>query len=636
MDADARRAVGKTALAVGALGVVFGDIGTSPIYTIQTAFNPGDPHPIQTSLQSVYGVVSLIFWSVTLIVTVKYVGLVMSADNQGEGGMMALISQIREIGKGIPARTKFVLAGVGVFGAALFFGDSMITPAISVLSAVEGTKTISSSMGSFVIPITLTIVVALFAIQRHGTGSVGRMFGPIMVVWFATIAVLGVRGITMHPEVLKALSPSYAFDFLFHSGSSGFYSLASVVLAITGVEALYADMGHFGRPAITRAWLVLVFPACILSYLGQGALILDDPNAIGAPFFRLMPHGGLVPLVILATAATVIASQAVISGAFSLAHQASQLGYLPRLRVVHTSEREYGQVYVPFINWLLMVAVLALVLAFRSSAKLAFAFGMAVTGTIVITTILFFVIARHRWRQPLWLVLLGAGLFLTVELAFLAANLTKIGHGAWVPLLIGVLLFTVMTTWFRGRELVTAERSRVEGPLQAFVDHVRRMDPPVSRTPGTSVFMNRGKETAPLSMRTCVDRLHALQEHAVILSLETLPTPRIRPADRLEIDDLRYRDDGITFVRAKYGYAEHYDVPALVRQIAKGRLESPVDSRKTSYYLSAVRLIPSDRPGMSHWRKRLFLVTALISAEPADYFHLPRSRTVTLGAEVEF
>jgi KUP system potassium uptake protein len=636
MDADARRAVGKTALAVGALGVVFGDIGTSPIYTIQTAFNPGDPHPIQTSLQSVYGVVSLIFWSVTLIVTVKYVGLVMSADNQGEGGMMALISQIREIGKGIPAHTKFVLAGVGVFGAALFFGDSMITPAISVLSAVEGTKTISSSMGSFVIPITLTIVVALFAIQRHGTGSVGRMFGPIMVVWFATIAVLGVRGITMHPEVLKALSPSYAFDFLFHSGSSGFYSLASVVLAITGVEALYADMGHFGRPAITRAWLVLVFPACILSYLGQGALILDDPNAIGAPFFRLMPHGGLVPLVILATAATVIASQAVISGAFSLAHQASQLGYLPRLRVVHTSEREYGQVYVPFINWLLMVAVLALVLAFRSSAKLAFAFGMAVTGTIVITTILFFVIARHRWRQPLWLVLLGAGLFLTVELAFLAANLTKIGHGAWVPLLIGVLLFTVMTTWFRGRELVTAERSRVEGPLQAFVDHVRRMDPPVSRTPGTSVFMNRGKETAPLSMRTCVDRLHALQEHAVILSLETLPTPRIRPADRLEIDDLRYRDDGITFVRAKYGYAEHYDVPALVRQIAKGRLESPVDSRKTSYYLSAVRLIPSDRPGMSHWRKRLFLVTALISAEPADYFHLPRSRTVTLGAEVEF
>jgi KUP system potassium uptake protein len=636
MDAEARRAFGRTALVVGALGVVFGDIGTSPIYTIQTAFNPSDPHPIQASLQSVYGIVSLIFWSVTLIVTVKYVGLVMKADNQGEGGMMALISQIRGIGKEVPARTKFLLASIGVFGAALFFGDSMITPAISVLSAVEGTKTISSSMDSFVVPITLTIVVALFAIQRRGTGSVARMFGPIMLVWFTTIAALGIRGISMHPEVLKALSPSYAFDFLFHSGSTGFFSLASVVLAITGVEALYADMGHFGRPAITRAWLLVAFPACILSYLGQGALILEDPNAIGAPFFRLMPHGGLVPLVILATAATVIASQAVISGAFSLAHQAAQLGYLPRLHVIHTSERAYGQVYVPAINWLLMGAVLALVLAFRSSAKLAFAFGMAVTGTIAITTILFFVIVRRRWRRPLWLVIVGAVPFLAVELAFFAANLTKFTHGAWVPLLIGLIVFTVMTTWYRGRALVTAERFRVEGPLRAFIDELRRIDPPVIRTPGTGVFMNRGKETAPLSMRTCVDHLHALQEHTIILSLETMPTPRIRPADRLEIDDLRYKDDGITFVRAKHGYAEHYDVPALVRQIAEAGVESPIDARGTSFYLSKVELKATDRPGMRRWRKRLFLVTALISAEPADYFNLPRDRTIMVGAEVEF
>jgi KUP system potassium uptake protein len=636
MYADGTRTAAKAALVVGALGVVFGDIGTSPIYTVQTAFDPNDPHPIQASLQSVYGIVSLIFWSVTLIVTVKYVGLVMKADNEGEGGIMALISQIRQIGKEVPARTKLMLAGLGVFGAALFFGDSMITPAISVLSVVEGTKTISSSMDSFVIPITLTIIVALFAIQRRGTGSVGRLFGPIMLVWFVTIAALGIRGISMHPEVLKALSPSYAFDFLFHSGSTGFFSLASVVLAITGVEALYADMGHFGRPAITRAWLLLVFPACILSYLGQGALILDDPDAIGAPFFRLMPHGGLVPLVVLATAATVIASQAVISGAFSLAHQAAQLGYLPRLHVIHTSERHYGQVYVPVINWLLMGAVLALVLAFQSSAKLAFAYGMAVTGTIVITTILFFVIVRRRWLKPLWLALLGAGLFLALELAFLAANLTKFIHGAWVPLLIGVILFTVMTTWFRGRELVTAERFRVEGPLQAFVERLRRMDPPVIRTPGTGVFMNRGKETAPLSMLACVDHLHGLQEHAIILSLESLPTPRIRPADRLEIDDLRYKDDGITFVRAKYGYAEHYDVPELVSQIAEAGAERPVDARDTSYYLSMVELTPSDRPGMSYWRKRLFIVTALISAEPAQYFQLPRDRTIMVGAQIEF
>src|SRR5262249_19885779 len=445
MEDQAKRALGRTALVVAALGVVFGDIGTSPIYTIQTAFNPSDPHPIGTSLQTVYGIVSLIFWAVTIEATVKYVGLVMSADNDGEGGIMALISQIRQIGDGIRGRTKFLLAGLGVFGAALFFGDSMITPAISVLSAVEGTKSISSSMDTLVIPITLVIIVALFLIQRLGTGSVGRMFGPIMLVWFTTIAVLGVRGITMHPEVLKALSPTYGLDFLFH-GTNGFFSLASVVLATTGGEALSADRGHFGRPAIPRAWLLLVYPACILSYLGQGALILDDRGAVSAPFFLLMPHAGLIPLVILATAATVIASQAVISGAFSIAHQAAPLGYLPRLPVIHTSAREYGQVYVPVINWILLVAVLALVLVFRTSANLAFAFGMAVTGTIAITTILFFVIVRHRWHRPLWLVLVGGALLLSVDLAFFAANLTKFLHGAYVPLAIALVLFIVMTT----------------------------------------------------------------------------------------------------------------------------------------------------------------------------------------------
>jgi KUP system potassium uptake protein len=627
---------GRTAVTVAALGVVFGDIGTSPIYTIQTAFDPGDPHPIETSLQSVYGVVSMIFWAVTLIVTVKYVGLVMKADNDGEGGIMALISQVRQIGGRLQGRIKFLLAGLGVFGAALFFGDSMITPAISVLSAVEGTETISSSMEGLVIPITVTIIMVLFAIQHRGTGSVGRVFGPIMLVWFATIAALGIRGISMQPEVLKALSPSYAFDFLFHSGATGFFALASVVLAITGVEALYADMGHFGRPAITRAWLLLVFPACILSYLGQGALILDDPSASSAPFFHLMPQAGLIPLVVLATAATVIASQAVISGAFSMAHQAAQLDYLPRLRVIHTSEREYGQVYVPFVNWILMGAVLTLVLAFQSSAKLAFAFGMAVTGTIAITTVLFFVVAHHRWGRPLWMAILGAALFLVVELAFFGANLSKLLHGAWVPLLIGMVLFTVMTTWFRGNELVAAERKRLEGSLQAFVDGLRRIDPPLIRGPGTGVFMSRGKQTAPLSMRACVEHLHSLQEHTIVLWLESLPTPRINAEDRLEIDDLRYKDDGITFVRARYGYAEHYDVPALVRQVAETGAESPIDTRDTSFYLSEIELKTGDGPGMRRWRKRLFVATRLIAAEPGDYFRLPRERTITIGSEIEF
>jgi KUP system potassium uptake protein len=636
LEADQKRRLGGAALTVAALGIVFGDIGTSPIYTIQTAFNPSDPHPIQATADHVYGVASLIFWAVTLIVTVKYVGLVMSADNDGEGGIMALISQIRQVGDGITGRTKFLLAGLGVFGAALFFGDSMITPAISVLSAVEGTKTIASSMDSLVVPITVTIIVLLFLLQRLGSGAVGRVFGPVMLIWFTTIAVLGIRGITMHPEVLKALSPTYAFDLLFQSGSTGFFALTSVVLAFTGVEALYADMGHFGRPAISRAWLLLVFPACILSYLGQGALILDDPSAVSAPFFRLMPHAGLIPLVILATVATVIASQAVISGAFSIAHQAAQLGYLPRLRVVHTSKSTYGQVYVPVVNWLLLVAVLALVLAFQSSAKLAFAYGTAVTGTILVTSVLFFFIVRHRWHRPLWLTLAGAAFFISIELLFFASNLTKIGHGAWLPLLIGFVLFFVMATWYRGRQLVVAERFRVEGPLRDFVKELRAHDPPVDRVPGTGVFLNRGKETAPLSMRACVDHLHSLPENAVILSLETLPVPRIRPKDRLEIDDLGYQDDRLTFVLAKHGYAEEYDVPRLVRQIAKAGVECPVDAREASFYLSRVELRPSDKPGMSRWRKRLFLITALISAEPAAYFHLPRERTVTLGSEIEF
>jgi KUP system potassium uptake protein len=636
MERSAQRALGRAAITVAALGVVFGDIGTSPIYTIQTAFNPSDPHPVEASVSSVYGIASLIFWAVTLIVTVKYVGLVMSADDEGEGGIMALISQVRKLKDRVPTRRKVALAGLGVFGAALFFGDSMITPAISVLSAVEGTKTIEPAMHSFVLPITVAIIVALFAVQMLGSGRVGRLFGPIMLIWFVTIAVLGIRGITMHPSVLKAISPSYAFDFLFHTGSTGFFSLTSVVLAFTGVEALYADMGHFGRPAITRAWLLLVFPACILSYLGQGALILHDRSAVSAPFFRLMPHGGLIPLVILATMATVIASQAVISGAFSIAHQASQLGYLPRLRVIHTSEREYGQVYVPVVNTLLAVAVLALVLGFRSSSKLAFAYGTAVTGTILCTTVLFFFVARYRWNLPRPLVLLGAAFFLAIELTFFASNLTKIGHGAWLPILIGIVLFTVMITWFRGRQLVTRERFEVEGPLSDFVTELRTHDPPVDRAPGTGIFLNRGKETAPLSMRACVDHLHSLPENAVILSLETLPMPRIRQKDRLEVDDLGRQDDRLTFVSAKHGYAEEYDVPALVRQIAEKGVECPVDARHASFYLSRVQLRATDRPGMSRWRKRLFLLTAQIAAEPAEYFKLPRDRTLTLGSEIEF
>jgi KUP system potassium uptake protein len=621
--------------ALGALGVVFGDIGTSPIYTVQTAFDPGDPHPVAVSLEAVYGIVSLLFWAVTLIVTVKYVLLVMSADDDGEGGTMALISQVRKLGRSVSRRRKLLLAALGVFGAGLFFGDSMITPAISVLSAVEGVKTIEPSLDAFVVPITVTIIVLLFILQRLGTGAIGRLFGPIMLLWFVSIAVLGIRGIAMHPAVLEALSPTYAFDFLFHDEPTGFFALTAVVLAFTGVEALFADMGHFGRTVITRAWLLLVFPACILSYLGQGALIADDPTAIGAPFFRLSPHAGLIPLVVLATAATVIASQAVISGAFTLAHQAAHLGYLPRLRVIHTSAHRYGRVYVPVVNSLLLVAVLALVLAFQSSAKLAFAYGTAVTGTLITTTILYFFIVRHRWHRPLWLVLVAATGFLAVELAFLASNLTKIGHGAWLPLVVGVIVFTVMVTWFRGQELVAARRSRLEGALDVFVEQLPAHEPPVARVPGTGIFLSRRDGTVPLSMRACTDRLHALPQHAIILSIENVATPRVRPADRLQIDDLGYEDDGITFVRASYGYAEHCNVPALVRKIAKTRLEARLDVHDVSYYVSKVELTAGGRPALSRWRKQLFLATGLLAASPEQAYRLPRKRTVTLGSEIE-
>src|SRR5262245_43410078 len=501
-----RRATAQGALALGALGVVFGDIGTSPLYTVQTVFNPSDPHPVPVSTENVFGVVSLIFWSVTIIVTVTYVLLVMRADNDGEGGIMALITLISRRGTPGGRRTKLMLAALGIFGASLFFGDSIITPAISVLSAIEGVKVAAPSVEELVVPITAVIILGLFLLQRLGTGAVGRLFGPVMAVWFTAIAVIGSHGVAAHPASLRALSPRYALGFLFGHFSTAFLSLTAVVLSVTGAEALYADMGHFGRRPITRVWLLFVFPACILSYMGQGALVLGNPaENIRSPFFLLVPGWGQVPMVFLAAAATVIASQAVITGAFSVAQQAAQLGYLPRLRIAHTSSEQIGQVYVPWINWALCVSVLALVVAFGSSTALAFAFGMAVTGTITITTLLFFYVVRYQWRKPLWIVLPGAVFLISVDLLFLGANLTKFLHGAWFPLLVAVVVFTVLTTWRRGRELVTRRRWKAEGPLGAFVGELHAMEPPLLRVPGTAVFLNRGKATTPLAMRANVE-----------------------------------------------------------------------------------------------------------------------------------
>jgi KUP system potassium uptake protein len=625
----------QAAVAVGALGVVFGDIGTSPLYTEQTVFNPGDPHPVKVSTENIFGVVSLIFWAVTIIVTITYVLLVMRADNDGEGGIMALITLIRRRGVRGSRRTKAALAALGIFGAALFFGDSMITPAISVLSAIEGVKVAAPSLSDLVVPITAAIIVVLFLVQHLGTSAIGRLFGPVMGVWFAAIGVIGIRGIAAHPAILKALSPSYALGFLFGHFSVAFFSLAAVVLAVTGAEALYADMGHFGRGPITRVWLVLVFPACILSYLGQGALILGDPSTIRSPFFLLAPGWARLPMVFLAAAATVIASQAVITGAFSVASQAARIGYLPRLRVAYTSEETMGQIYVPWINWLLLVAVLTLVLTFKSSSALAYAFGMAVTGTITITTLLFFYIVRYQWRRPWWIVAPGAAFLLTVDLLFFAANLTKLVSGAWLPLLIAIVAFTVLTTWQRGRELVTHQRQRDEGQLRAFVDHLHAMKPPLHRVPGTAVFLNRGKNTAPLALRANVEHNQILHEHVLILAIETIPVPHVPAAERITVDDLGYKDDRIVHVTARFGYMDQQNVPGLLPLIRQADIETPLDDDKLSYFLSRIELARGNSPGMSRWRKRLFVATSRIAADAAEYFQLPRDRTLIMGSRIE-
>ena len=634
--ASSAHRTGRAALVIGALGVVFGDIGTSPIYTIQTVFNPEDPHPVAVSTESVYGIVSLIFWSVTLVVTLTYVTLVMRADNDGEGGIMALITLIRR--RHVPGgrRTALILAGLGIFGASLFFGDSMITPAISVLSAVEGLKIVEPSLQDAIVPITAVIIVILFSVQRFGTAAVGRLFGPVMIVWFVVIGACGIGGIAGHPEILKVLSPTYALDFFFSHFSTAFFALAAVVLAVTGAEALYADMGHFGRSAITRAWLILVFPACILSYMGQGALILDDPaENIASPFFLLVPGWGRLPMVLLATAATVIASQAVITGAYSVASQAAQLGYLPRLRIAHTSEETIGQIYVPWINWVLLVAVLTLVFAFQSSAALAFAFGMAVTGTITITTLLFFYVARNHWHWPLWRVLCLAVPILIVDALFLAANLTKLAHGAWLPLLIGLAAFTVLTTWQKGRGIVTRRREADEGSLRAFINRLHDLDPPLLRVSGCAVFLNRGKETAPLAMRANVEHNHVLHAHVVILSIETQPVPRVPVAERLVVDDLGFTDDGILHATARFGYMDDPNVPDVLRLLERTDTEVAISVDDASYFLSTIELRRGDEPTMPRWRKRLFVATAQIAADAAEHFGLPRDRTVIMGSQIE-
>ncbi|HKG63981.1 MAG TPA: potassium transporter Kup [Solirubrobacteraceae bacterium] len=628
-EARSHHGKGKGVVTLGALGVVFGDIGTSPLYAMHTVF--AIDRQLRPTEATVYGVISLIFWAITLVVTLKYVTLIMRADNHGEGGIMALIALVRGIRVNRRA-TKLLLVSLGIFGAALFYGDGMITPAISVLSAVEGLEVAAPAIDSLVVPITLTILTVLFALQRFGTGAVGRAFGPVMALWFAILAVSGLVHIVDHPGILRALSPHYGAVFLADNGWVGFLALGAVVLAITGAEALYADMGHFGRNAIRRAWFFVVFPALTLNYMGQGTLILGDPGAVDNPFFLLFGSWLQMPMVIVATVAAIIASQAVISGAFSVTRQAVQLGFLPRLTVLHTS-REIGQVYVPVVNWGIFTAVAALVLGFGSSEHLASAYGIAVTGTLAIDTLLFFFVVRALWHKPKWLAIAGCAFFLVIDLAFFGANLPKVLHGGWFPLVVAALIFVVLVTWQNGQAIVMERRRKLEGPLQEFVEEVRERDD-VIRVPRTAVFFSAYAENTPLALRANLEHNQTVHETVVVVSIEPLNVPHVQADKRLKYDDLGYEDDGICHVTARYGFQDDINIPGILRGSLK-QLEGDVDLEHVSYFISRATIVVTDEPIMARWRKKLFAAIARNAANPVGYFQLPDERTVVLGAHIE-
>ena len=619
------------ALAVGALGVVFGDIGTSPLYALQTVFSidNGAVRPVPVD---VYGVISLVFWSILLIVSIKYIVFVMQAGNDGEGGIMSLAALIRRL---ITDRPRLVAIAVlfGVIGASLFFGDSLITPAISVLSAIEGIEVVSPSVQQLVLPIGVTILVLLFLFQRFGTHRVGGLFGPIMLLWFAVLAVLGLPSIVANPGILAALSPTYAFGFVFEHPYVAFIAMGAVVLSITGAEALYADMGHFGRPAISRAWFFVVFPALSVNYLGQGALILNQPTSVSNPFFLLTPSWAQIPMVVLATAATVIASQSVISGAYSMARQAIQLGFLPHLTVRHTSERESGQIYVPAMNWLLLAGVLILTVSFGSSASLATAYGLAVTGTFLLTTALFLVLAAAAWHWAWWQLTLVGVVFGGMELLFLAGNLTKVAHGGWLPLLLGALVVTVMLTWQRGRRIVTDRRTALEGPLADFVEKLNTSK--LTRVPGTAVFPHPNNQTVPLALRANVQFNGVVHERVVIVSVVTENVPHVSRNERLDVDSLRHSDDGVVHLNVRFGFQDDQNIPHALRDAFMLTSELEVDPDTAFYFLSRISLERGIGKDMPAWQKRLFIGLSHNAATPAAFFRLPEERTVVMGTRIE-
>ncbi|WP_334177518.1 potassium transporter Kup [Pseudoxanthomonas sp.] len=613
-------------LVIGAIGVVFGDIGTSPLYTLKEAFS--GHYGLVPDHDTVLGVLSLVFWALTMVVTVKYVTIIMRADNEGEGGIMALMALAqRSLVKG--SRSAYLVGILGIFGASLFFGDGVITPAISVLSAVEGLEVVAPQMHSWIVPITLVVLVSLFATQRFGTAKVGKVFGPVTVTWFLVLAVLGVINITHETEVLHAINPAWAVNFFLTHHWHGIFILGAVVLAVTGGEAIYTDMGHFGARPIRLAWYWFVLPALMLNYLGQGALILENPAAVKNPFYIGVPEWGRIPMIVLATAATVIASQAVITGGFSIARQAMQLGYIPRMHIKHTSHDTIGQIYIPGINWMMMIIVIGLVLAFRSSSALATAYGISVSATMLIDTLLLAIVARALWPKWRRWVLPLCAVFLVADVAFVIANGAKILQGGWFPVVLGTMLFTLLRTWRRGRELLTAEIRKDGIQLDTFLPGLM-LAPPV-RVPGTAVFLTAQTGMVPHALLHNLKHNKVLHERNVFLTVETLTVPYAPQAKKLKIESI---GDDFYRVIVRYGFMETPDVPAaLMRSCDKGGIY--FDPMDTTYFASRESVVASRRRGMPIWRDKLFAVMHRNAAPATGFFRIPGNRLVELGAQVE-
>jgi KUP system potassium uptake protein len=625
----APRGAALAKLALGALGVVYGDIGTSPLYALKECFN--GPHGVAPTAENVVGVVSLVFWAMTFVITFKYLSVVMRADNRGEGGILALLALVGR--KSSAKRSRRVLLVLGLFGAALLYGDGVITPAISVLSAVEGVTVAAPALSNLVVPATVLILVLLFLLQKRGTATVGAIFGPVMLVWFVSLAALGVRGLLLDPGILRAVSPVHAVRFFAQNGGHGFLVLGAVVLVLTGGEALYADMGHFGRRPIRAAWLAVAMPALLLNYMGQGALLLHDPRGAENPFFFLAPSWALYPMIAIATAATIVASQALISGAFSLTRQAVQLGYSPRVTIKHTSSTEIGQIYIPEVNWAVGLSTVALVLGFKTSSALAAAYGIAVTGTMMITTLLFHRVMRDLWGWPLWKAAPLSALFMLVDASFFGANLIKVEEGGWFPLAAATAVFVLLSTWKRGREFL-AEQMRAAGlPLELFLQEIARKNP--TRVPGTAVFMTGNPGNVPPVLLHHLKHNKVLHERVVLVSILTEEIPNVPDAERVSLKELGC---GFHQVVARYGFMETPDVPAMLGSIPRRALPGPMLELKpmeTTFFLGRETLLPTGPSPMATWRKRLFIVMSRNAQTASSFFGLPPNRVVELGAQIQ-